>query len=349
MSSIPLPPLPPQPKIIVAGYGAMGHQTARCIQQAPSLTLMGVISWEHILPGKEGAENPAEESQQFTQWLKHQKTALHCTSGLNQWARQLADLQPDLLILATWGEILLPDTLAALPFPIINIHPSLLPAYRGANPYCAALLNNETTTGLTAHMVTEAVDEGPILGQVSVPIFPDDTGGQLKQRSALAIENWLPALLGEWCHGTLTATPQAPPPAEAHRQHAPNLKLWHGQLNPYLNTAQQLQRQLRAYHPWLPCFTHVVSRAQCLPGQEKTLLVFLPQATIDPTPAGGPLGELQHISASQIRMRCADHRWLHLTLTSAYWGEIPLHPRLFNAMLPRIIGTNNTSYLSSPQ
>ncbi len=350
METLPhLPMLPANARVIVAGQGIMGHQVALAIANHPNLTLLGVIPWEATKTGQQTDRNPGDDSDTFLAWVTEHALGIPCKKGINASAAALANQQPHLIILATWGEILNEAALNTLPCPVINIHPSLLPAYRGANPYSATILNQEPHTGLTAHVVTPAIDAGPILGQVTVSIHPDDTGGSLKARCADTVSGWLPLLLSTWQTAPLTQTPQAPAPSG--KEHAPNLTLWNGQLTPYTHSTSQLQRQIRAYHPWLPCFTHVISRVQCLPGQAKTLLVCSSRTHIAPTPTGGPLGEIiyQPKHPRQLAIRCRDHRWLQVSLTAAYWGNVPIHPRLFGWLLPSIIGVGNSCYLSAPE
>ena len=81
----------------------------------------------------------------------------------------------DLIVLAGWMRIISPKLIAAFPNRIINIHPSLLPKYKGLNAIEQALNAKEITTGCTVHYVTEELDSGAIICQAEVPILPDDT------------------------------------------------------------------------------------------------------------------------------------------------------------------------------
>lgn len=95
--------------------------------------------------------------------------------------------QIEWVLLAGYNRIIRPVLLAAYPNRILNIHPSLLPAYGGKNMvglkvHEAVLNNQETQSGCTVHLVTEEVDGGPILGQRTVPVLPDDTPERLAAR-----------------------------------------------------------------------------------------------------------------------------------------------------------------------
>ena len=78
---------------------------------------------------------------------------------------------------------------------MINAHPSMLPKYRGPNPYLQTILHKEKNSGLTFHLVTEKLDAGPILLQKTIEIKPNDTGKELKQRTVLTARSAVTELL----------------------------------------------------------------------------------------------------------------------------------------------------------
>ena len=81
----------------------------------------------------------------------------------------------DLIVLAGWMRIVTKQLIEAFPNRIINIHPSLLPKYKGLNVIQRAMDAGDTVTGCTVHYVTEELDSGDIILQAEVPILPDDT------------------------------------------------------------------------------------------------------------------------------------------------------------------------------
>ena len=89
--------------------------------------------------------------------------------------RYFKALDVDYIILAGWMRILSSKFIQAFPNKIINIHPSLLPKYKGLDPIQRALDNGDDVTGCTVHMVTEELDSGKILMQEEVDILPYDT------------------------------------------------------------------------------------------------------------------------------------------------------------------------------
>ncbi|MBL8114788.1 MAG: phosphoribosylglycinamide formyltransferase [Acidobacteria bacterium] len=96
----------------------------------------------------------------------------------------------DLVCLAGYMRLLSPSFVALRPFGILNIHPSLLPAFPGLEPQAQALRHGVKLSGATVHFVTEGVDEGPIVAQEAVPVEPGDDAGALAAR-ILAVEHRL--------------------------------------------------------------------------------------------------------------------------------------------------------------
>jgi phosphoribosylglycinamide formyltransferase-1 len=90
--------------------------------------------------------------------------------------------KPDLVALAGFMRVLTPDFVARFEGRMLNIHPSLLPKYKGLHTHARALEAGDAEAGCTVHEVTAALDDGPILGQARVPILPSDTHDTLAAR-----------------------------------------------------------------------------------------------------------------------------------------------------------------------
>ena len=82
---------------------------------------------------------------------------------------------------------------------MLNIHPSLLPKYPGLDTHARALAAGDAEAGCTVHLVTEGVDDGPVLGQAAVPVQPDDTPASLAQRVLAAEHELYPRVLADFC------------------------------------------------------------------------------------------------------------------------------------------------------
>ena len=102
----------------------------------------------------------------------------------------------DLIVLAGYMRVLKnPD---AFPAPMINIHPSLLPKYKGLNAIEQALDSGDSVTGCTVHYVTEELDGGTIIKQQEVPILPDDTLESLTKAVQRIEYGLLPSVINSW-------------------------------------------------------------------------------------------------------------------------------------------------------
>jgi len=103
---------------------------------------------------------------------------------------QLNRAPMDILVLAGFMKILSAQFIEQCPCPILNIHPSLLPAYKGLDTYRRALADQQAYHGVSVHLVTAELDDGPILAQIQLAINPDDTVDSLKTR-VQRLEHWL--------------------------------------------------------------------------------------------------------------------------------------------------------------
>jgi phosphoribosylglycinamide formyltransferase 1 len=109
--------------------------------------------------------------------------------------RLLRDADVELVVLAGYMRVVKAPLLNAFPQKIINIHPSLLPKFRGLEAWKQALEAGETVTGCTVHYVNATIDAGEILGQKTVPIEPGDTPERLHARIQIAEHQLLPAVI----------------------------------------------------------------------------------------------------------------------------------------------------------
>ena len=121
---------------------------------------------------------------------------------------ELKSQSPDVAVLAAYGYILKPPLLTAPSLGFLNIHPSLLPRYRGAAPIQRAILAGEQETGVTVIVLSEQVDAGDILKQEAVPVGPDETAGELSQRLADAGARLMLDALTEFGEGKSARTRQ---------------------------------------------------------------------------------------------------------------------------------------------
>ena len=95
----------------------------------------------------------------------------------------LIALNVDLIIVGTWKERITKETFNIPKIATVNVHPSLLPKYRGPNPYLQTILHGEKYSGVTLHLMNEKLDAGAVMKQQKVEILPSDTSKELRERS----------------------------------------------------------------------------------------------------------------------------------------------------------------------
>ena len=119
---------------------------------------------------------------------------------------QLRLWNPDLIVVAAFGQILKPDVLALPPHGCINVHASLLPRWRGAAPIQAAILAGDSQTGVTIMSMDQGVDTGAIINQRTIKIDDDDTAGSLSEKLSHLGADLLIETLPRYLSGELQST-----------------------------------------------------------------------------------------------------------------------------------------------
>lgn len=158
----------------------------------------------------------------------------------------------DLGVVAAYGRLLPQVLLDIPPRGLLNVHASLLPAWRGASPIQRAVLNCDAVTGVTIMRVVLALDAGPMLAQVEVPIGPRDTGGTLEPRLAAAGASLLRNVVDWLATGAVAEWPQD----DARATLAPRLDKHEGLID-WSRSAQALDCHVRGMQPWPGAFTFV--------------------------------------------------------------------------------------------
>jgi methionyl-tRNA formyltransferase len=193
------------------------------------------------------------------------------------WLARLRAARPDIGVVAAYGRILPQVLLDVPPLGLLNVHASLLPAYRGASPVHRAVMNGDHETGVTIMKVVLALDAGPMLGQQRRPIGPDETSEEvehdLARLGAALIMNTLEAVEA----GTAVETPQD----DALATFAPRLRKEEGAIDWNL-PARALHNHVRGLHPWPHAFTFV---------DHARLVVLRGRVDQEPTAAEGQAAE----------------------------------------------------------
>ena len=163
----------------------------------------------------------------------------------------LRAMQPDLLVVAAYGQILSKDVLTVPTRGTINVHASLLPKYRGAAPVAYAILGGESQTGVTIIKVTPGLDSGDMILQESLDILPADTTGSLEARLApLGARLAVDAVRKYASGGPVDGAKQDP----ALVTKAPKIKKEFGLID-WTKPADYIARFVRAMQPWPTAYT----------------------------------------------------------------------------------------------
>ncbi len=164
----------------------------------------------------------------------------------------LRALTPDLLVVAAYG-LILPRAVLEIPtYGCINVHASLLPAWRGASPIAAAILADDAETGISIMLMDVGMDTGPVLAQARTPISPADTTESLGSRLADQGAALLVEALPRWLAGELAPVPQDSLPGAASLCRM--IRKEDGRIDWTLSAAQ-IERMTRAYTPWPGAWT----------------------------------------------------------------------------------------------
>jgi methionyl-tRNA formyltransferase len=238
-----------RPRILFMGSGEIAGPALRRLAEGDGGELVGVVTQPDRPRGRSPKPAPCPVM------------TLARSLGLNPLAPErvsapdaiaaLADLRPDVIVVAAYGQFLPPALLALSPKGAINLHPSLLPRYRGAAPVQWAIANGERETGVSIIYLTERMDAGDILLAESVFIGEDDTAVTLSARLADLGARLLVRALDLIAVGAVARRPQD----ERLATYAPKLKKEDGRID-WERPAVDIRNRIRGFQPWPGAFFH---------------------------------------------------------------------------------------------
>jgi methionyl-tRNA formyltransferase len=238
-------------RIVMMGTGTFAEPTFEALIAAFPGEVVGLItqpdrdtgrrSGSSRMTGKGMATIAAEAGIPFTQ-----PANINTPEGL----AELKAMNPDLLVVAAYGQILKNDVINAGPMGAINVHASLLPKYRGAAPVAHAILNGETITGVTIIRISTGLDAGEMLAQISLDILPDETAGELESRLAPLGAQAAVETVRKLNAGLVTGIKQE----DSLVTKAPKLTKEMGMID-WSQPAERVCRQIRAMQPWPTAYT----------------------------------------------------------------------------------------------
>ena len=162
----------------------------------------------------------------------------------------LASYNPDIIIVAAYGQLLPPELLNLPLLGCLNLHPSLLPRHRGPSPVAGAILAGDATTGVSIMRLDAGMDTGPVIAQQERPILPQDDAAALTAALFRDGANLLNKIIPQWAAGAIAAIPQD----DAQATYTAKIERADGQADWNLPAAQ-LARMQRAYTPWPGLYT----------------------------------------------------------------------------------------------
>jgi len=192
---------------------------------------------------------------------------------------EIKKIVPDLLIVAAYGQYL-PWTILQIPkYGAINIHPSLLPKYRGSSPIQFAILNGDKKTGVTIILMNEEMDMGDILAQEELLINQNYQSKELFDKLAEQGANLLIKIIPQWVEGKIKPKKQ-----KKRAIYSKVLNRYDGKID-WKNSAIRIERQVRAFNPWPGAYTYFIP-----PGIKKEKLLKILEGGIQKQTKNGPFG-----------------------------------------------------------
>lgn len=239
-------------KVVIIGKGEMLSNLIEGTLDG-GCEIVGVLRYERTKLSKFmlAIRDFFKSSPDVTIIKQHKIHEIKCKSANSeQFKKEILKLNADVILVGTWSEKLKQDVINMPVIACVNVHPSFLPKYRGPNPYLQTILHQETKSGITFHLMSSELDKGAIIAQKEVPILPNDTSKELKERTVFQARLMCAEVLKKLEYGLVIPVEQD----EKYATYFPNIKPCDMMLNFEKETAEQISARIRAFHPWLPCY-----------------------------------------------------------------------------------------------
>jgi methionyl-tRNA formyltransferase len=193
-------------RLVFAGTPEPALPSLRRLLSSPRHDVVAVLTRPDAAAGRRGRPAPSPVALLA---LEHKIPVLRPERPNSaEFVAELAALAPDCCAVVAYGALLGDDLLAVPAHGWVNLHFSILPAWRGAAPVQAAIAAGDEVTGATTFQIERSLDSGPVYGVVTETIRPADTAGDLLDRLSQAGAGLLEATMDGIADGTLTAVPQ---------------------------------------------------------------------------------------------------------------------------------------------
>lgn len=232
-------------KVVIIGYGEMFTNMIAGTLDAGA-QIVGVLRHDrvkYIPPIRRLKEifNPDCDYNYVKSYGLHEINANSANS--DSFRKQLLKLNPDIILVASWSEKIEKATFDIPKIATINVHPSLLPKYRGPNPYMQTILHGEEKSGVTFHLMTEKFDAGAILDQRTVEISDSDTGKELKAKTVLTARGAICELLEKLSEDVIF-------PIAQNESKATYFSTDFDNEISFTETAKNISAKIRCINPW---------------------------------------------------------------------------------------------------
>ena len=225
----------------------------------------------------------------------YQPARIRDPEAVSELARVVRETSADIMVVAAFGQILPKEVLEMTRFGCVNVHASLLPAYRGAAPIQYAVIDGLEKTGITIMQMDEGLDTGDIIDVLEIGIDPDETGGSLFDKMSAAAGPFLLEVLGRIGEGTAVRTPQ-----RGESSYAAMLTRETGRVD-WTGTVHRADCLIRGVTPWPGAYT-------LLSGKKLKILGARPA----PEAAGEAEPGTAYTERGRLFVRCADG-WIEIT------------------------------------
>lgn len=232
-------------RILFLGTPEVAAIVLAALAADPAITLVGVVTQPDRPAGRGRALQPPPVKQRALDLQIDAPILQPETLRDPLVIEQLRTLQPDVGVVAAYGEILRRAVIGIPPAGYLNIHPSLLPRWRGPTPVSGAILAGDAETGVTIMRLAAKMDAGPIVDQYRCPLAPDARAGALLSELFTIGSERLLQVLPPYVAGTLEPRDQD----EALATYTQMVRKEDGLVD-WARPAIQIERMVRAYDPW---------------------------------------------------------------------------------------------------
>jgi len=260
-------------RTIFIGSGRFAVPSLKAIIDCPFLKLELVIT----SPDKPAGRKQELTSSPIKQAALSGKAEILQPKKIAELKTEISRIKPDMTIVCAYGQIIPKDILEIPKFGSINLHPSLLPKYRGPSPIQTAILNGDKKTGVTVMLMDEKMDHGPIISQKETEISNEETGQSLEEKLSRLAADFLLEILPRYLEGKIKPLPQE----ENQASYTKIISRQDGKID-WQKSAQEIGQMVRAFYPWPGAWTIL---------NNKRLKIIKGKAAKEKTPQTLPAGK----------------------------------------------------------